>query len=120
MTTTDHTAAPSTANLLAVAAYAGGNRLRQLVDVMEMIGDRHGPHPAAYRRGWRMVCQSCRAPRGGAHAWPCPTWIDFARILGLQYSADTFAALGVELPPDLIKPAAAVPAPPAIAIGDTR
>ena len=95
------TAQPSTANLLAAAAYAGADMGRKMIALQHMIGERHGP--VVHRNGTHAVCPSCRTTGGRQHPWPCPTWVDNALITGAKYPAEMFQKFGVQVPPELIE-----------------
>lgn len=94
------TTQPSTANLLAIASYAGADMARQMVALQRMIGERHGPVVAA--GGERAVCPSCRTTGGRKHPFPCPTWIDTSLIMGWTYPARFFEAFAAEVPSALV------------------
>lgn len=98
------TAQPSTANLLAVASYAGADVGRKMIALQRMIGERHGPVVAC--DGLRAVCPSCRTTGGRQHPFPCPTWVETSLIMGWTYPASMFDALwprGVQVPAALVE-----------------
>lgn len=69
---------------LALTAYAGWNRSRQIIDAIHLLNELHG---------WRdkvtdMRCKTCRDSRGRPCPFPCETYIRFAELLEIPVEPD--------------------------------
>lgn len=78
-------AEPTTENLLTVASYGITGRITQLIEVLRLLDELHGPRKldADDLAGSDVRCKTCRNSSGKPCPWPCVTWLRFAEVLDL-------------------------------------
>ena len=76
---------PTTENLLTVASYGITGRITQLIEVLRLLDELHGPRKldAGDLAGSDVRCKTCRNSSGKPCPWPCVTWLRFAEVLDL-------------------------------------
>lgn len=95
-------AAPTPENLLTVTAYGATNRVRQILDAIELLNDMHGARKMATSEAdidrADMRCITCYLPTGEPAPFPCDTFVRFSALFDMPIPADTielFRSLGV-------------------------
>lgn len=93
-------AEPTPANLLTVASYGITGRIGQLIEVIQLVDELHGPRKLDPDdlAGSDLRCKTCRTSSGKPAPWPCVTFVRFAEVLDLSprgpASVAFFRALG--------------------------
>ena len=75
---------------LAVTAYAGANRARQIIDAIKLLDEIHGARCLTWP-GIDARCKTCRDSQGRPAPWPCLTYERFAELLGVPVPAESAA-----------------------------
>lgn len=84
---------PTPENLLTVASYGITGRIGQLIDVLRVLDELHGPRNMGADDLTEMDtrCKTCRTSSGKPCPWPCTTWMRFGEILELSVTAREYA-----------------------------